>query len=452
MTAFSRVQRLAAETPADRNRYVDLLRLVAIGMVVVGHWLAVVITTTDGQLRGQSVLAVLDWTHWVTWLFQVIPVFFLVGGYANAASWSSHRDRGGDWASWMHRRALRLLWPTTVFVGVGLVATLLARSLEVPQGMLDEVTWFLVIVFWFLAAYLVVTALAPVLLAAQERWASRPLAVVAAAVVLVDVVRLGLDVTWVGNANYVLVWVGIHLLGLAWWDGMLVASRRRLWSLAVIGTLALVGLTVAGPYPISMVNVPGAAVQNAAPPTVALGALGTAQTGLLLLVRRPARCWLRRQRVWTAVVAGNAVIMTLFLWHVIPVVVTAPLLFQTGVFPSPPIDSAAWLALRVPWVAAQAALLAGILVAAGRFEQPPGSIRITTGEGRTRVATVLGGAGVAAVAIGILLLTDRGLFYPGGPVGLPLIALGVYLAGVIALHVAGRRATWPDQDDGDRAR
>jgi hypothetical protein len=54
-----RVRDLAAATPASRDRYVDFLRAFAIVMVVVGHWLAVMITFRDGRLGGEHVLAVL---------------------------------------------------------------------------------------------------------------------------------------------------------------------------------------------------------------------------------------------------------------------------------------------------------------------------------------------------------------------------------------------------------
>src|SRR3712207_8362855 len=51
-------------------------------------------------------------------LVQVMPVVFLVGGYANAASWTSHRGRGGSGAAWVRARALRLLRPAAPFLTV----------------------------------------------------------------------------------------------------------------------------------------------------------------------------------------------------------------------------------------------------------------------------------------------------------------------------------------------
>lgn len=156
-----RVRDLAAATPASRDRYVDFLRAFAIVMVVVGHWLAVMITFRDGRLGGEHVLAVLPWTHWLTWLFQVMGIFFLVGGYANAASWDSTRRRGDSYADWLGSRATRLLRPTTVFIVVGVPIAAAARLAGLDPEMVRLAAWLMAISLWFLAVYLVVVALTP---------------------------------------------------------------------------------------------------------------------------------------------------------------------------------------------------------------------------------------------------------------------------------------------------
>ncbi|HMO11685.1 MAG TPA: acyltransferase family protein, partial [Actinotalea sp.] len=104
-----RLRDLAAATPPHRDRYVDLLRAAAILVVVVGHWLTTAVTVTDGRLGGVNLLYVVPWAPPVTWLFQVMPVFFLVGGYANAASLAALRRDGGTATAWVRSRALRLL-------------------------------------------------------------------------------------------------------------------------------------------------------------------------------------------------------------------------------------------------------------------------------------------------------------------------------------------------------
>ena len=122
----------------DRNRYVDLLRVLAISGVVYGHWLLVSITYSRGQLSGADAISYVSWAPWVTWAFQVMPVFFLVGGYLNARSWPSHRARGETWTVWVRDRALRLLWPTAVFVVTGVLAASAALLAGVPGAEVGE--------------------------------------------------------------------------------------------------------------------------------------------------------------------------------------------------------------------------------------------------------------------------------------------------------------------------
>jgi len=48
---------------------------------------------------------------WLTLLFQVMPVFFLVGGYSNAASWDAAQRTGTRYGTWVAGRARRLIGP-----------------------------------------------------------------------------------------------------------------------------------------------------------------------------------------------------------------------------------------------------------------------------------------------------------------------------------------------------
>ncbi|WP_306514020.1 acyltransferase family protein [Janibacter hoylei] len=85
------ISRLAAATPDTRNRVVDLYRAVAIGVVVLGHWLMAAVVVRDGELAMANTLDLVPPLQGLTWVLQVMPLFFLVGGYANATSWRSAR-------------------------------------------------------------------------------------------------------------------------------------------------------------------------------------------------------------------------------------------------------------------------------------------------------------------------------------------------------------------------
>ncbi|MBB0228167.1 acyltransferase family protein, partial [Streptomyces calidiresistens] len=216
------IREVAERTPPQRERYVDLLRAVAITAVVLGHWLVVNVTYDGaGDLDGYSVLGELTWSHPVTWVFQVMPLFFLVGGYANGASWDSHRRRGVDTAGWLLTRGNRLLIPTTVLIVLAAVAAPVARLAGAAEDVTETAVWLVAIPLWFLTAYLAVVMLTPILHPLHRRAGWTVIVVLVGVVALTDAAEQLLGVPHITLVNYLLVWLAVHQVGFAWRDGML---------------------------------------------------------------------------------------------------------------------------------------------------------------------------------------------------------------------------------------
>ena len=161
-------RRVEAKTPDDRNRVVDLLRGAAITVVVLGHWTIVAVYAggDDPGIQPHGVLDRARWTHPLTWIFQVMPIFFLVGGYANALSWRSARGRGDSYAGWLRARLQRLGGPVVPLLVTWLVLASTAYSMGVPGSMLRVASQVALVPTWFLAAYVLVVAVAPATLLA----------------------------------------------------------------------------------------------------------------------------------------------------------------------------------------------------------------------------------------------------------------------------------------------
>ncbi|MCI4061544.1 acyltransferase [Micromonospora sp. R77] len=462
-----RLRQLAERTPATRERYVDLLRALAITMVVLGHWGVTVIGhDPTGRPTGHSALGDLPWVWPLTWLAQVMPVFFLVGGYANAASLTARRAHGGNATGWLIDRSARLVRPTTALLVVLAVGAAVARLRGTDATEIRTVVWFATIPLWFLVAYLVVVPLTPPMYALHRRFGLAVPLVLVGLVALGDLGRL-LGPAGLATGNYLFGWLAVHQLGFAWYDTRspdlprrrrLPTSRRAALVLLAGGLLALVLSTVVGPYPVVMLNVPGERLDNAAPPSLALLAAATTQLGLVLLLRDPATRWLRRSRPWQAVIAVNAVVLTVFLWHLTAAVLLVGLLDALGVLPTPRVGSAAWWAWRIPWLAALAVLLAALVAVFGPIEARsrryapagpgsgpgpgktigPGTARPGGATGR-RLRTGLAVAGYAGVVAGLLLNSLTRKAAPE-PLGLPAPALVAYLAGAGVLRLL--RSGW----------
>jgi hypothetical protein len=86
LRAVSRsLDRRVAATPAGRDRTVDLMRAVSIAVVVLWHWAGSVTHRRDGEIVMPNPIDQVPLLWLATWVGQVMPVFFLVGGFANLA-------------------------------------------------------------------------------------------------------------------------------------------------------------------------------------------------------------------------------------------------------------------------------------------------------------------------------------------------------------------------------
>ncbi|MFJ9585533.1 acyltransferase family protein [Streptomyces acidicola] len=428
---------LTAATPGTRDRYVDLLRVASLGTVVLGHWLMAAVTRgDDGRVEVGNLLAVQPGLQVLTWALQVMPVFFYVGGFSHALSYRSLRRRTADthlYSAFLRARLQRLLRPTVVFIGVWGAAALVLQLAGDAHGLLDVSLRLVAQPLWFIGIYLAMVAFTPPLLKLHERWGSPRsngvgtgggwgvFGVLVAGAVSVDVLRFAFGVPYVEFLNFAFVWLAIHQLGFLRADGRL----TKPYVLAAAGLAGAALLVAYGPYPLSMVGMPGERISNMAPPTLALLCHGLWLVGAVELLRAPAARWLERPRVWRAVVVANGISMTAFLWHLSAMLGVYGALLALDV-PLPEPATGPWWA-QVPVRIALAAALTAVLVAAFRsFERPAGKPDMSATEGSPRRSGAYSGP-AAALGVTLALL---------GVLGLSMVGFGGLLEGRTALLIA----------------
>ncbi|MFJ3303688.1 acyltransferase [Streptomyces sp. NPDC086549] len=429
-----------------RDRYVDFLRAWAIVLVVLGHWLiTALVREPGGQITAPELLTTIPWTQWLTLAFQIMPLFFLAGGHAAGGSWSRARAAGGTAAGWLGRRALRLLLPTGLYSGLVLLAVGICSVAGVDADTLALVGWAMAMQFWFLPVYLLLSALTPLLYAAHRRWGLLVPPLLGAVALAADVLVVTVHAPYVGLLNYVLVWGVAYQLGFCWRDGLLTGRRLVPLAMAAGGGLAFAALVALGPFPVSLILVTGQTPSNTNPPSAAMLAWVVAQVGLCLLVAVPVRRLLDRERVWRVVRPVSVASMTLYLWHMLPVLAVAAAFYLTDLAPEPALGSAAWWALRVPWLLMLGVALAGVVSALGPLERGLMVLYERTGpDAGLRQAWPLW-LGLAMNIAALSRLAVRG-FAPDGR--LPeLPALGVALGTALVMlprWTAARRLDQPD--------
>jgi surface polysaccharide O-acyltransferase-like enzyme len=365
---WSRAAHVAAQTPESRNRYVDFLRALSILMVISGHWLGAAPYFVNGELTLGSMLEYQHWTHLLSWLFQVMPVFFLVGGYSNGVSWKAAVRDGRSYAEWLNGRLQRLSGPVLPLLGVWAMLGIGAYLAGVRPDAVKIASQVSLIPIWFLAVYVGVVVVVPLTYAAWQRFGMKSFWVLAIAVAVDDFLFFAADLHSLGWFNYAFIWLAAHQLGYAWRDRKLQTGGKALiWT--VTGLAILIGLVALGPYPLSMVSVPGEAVSNSRPPKLPMLLLGIIQMGFVLALEAPVRRWLERPRPWTATVLVNGMIMTIFLWHLTASTIVIGLALQfgnVGLTLEP--GSGAWWAARPIWLGIYLIALTGFVLVFGIFE------------------------------------------------------------------------------------
>lgn len=391
------ISRLADATPDSRNRVVDFYRAIAICVVVLGHWLMAAVVVDGDGIHKSNTLDLVPSIHGLTWVLQVMPLFFFVGGYANATSWRSARAKGSTWATWQRARLRRLMTPVLPLLIAWLGICLIGVARGVPTDVMRSASQTAMVPTWFLAVYVLVVAITPVTLALWERFGWWSMAGGAAAAAIVDIASISSGSILVGFLNYLFVWASVHQLGYAWRDGALDGVARRV-GLSAIGMAALSALVYLGPYPVVMVGT-GEPIENSYPARMTLLFLGMFQIGLALLAERRLQSWLRRPAAWRATIAVNARIMTLYLWHMTAMML---LVWASYAFGGWGLDltpaSEAWWATRPVWFAVCAVVTVALIAVFGRLEDPSVDLRPAPSTWRPVVATIAVCGGLAVMA------------------------------------------------------
>ena len=286
---------------AERNPYADFLRAFSLLVVILWHWCFTILVWGD---QGPSATSPLGFTSglWiVTWLLQVMPLFFYIGAYVHLKSWERASARGERIWHFALRQAKSLAIPSAALLVTWVI-------LGVIVGIVFDVSWMgqavLMVVspLWFVGAYLLFVCLMPITVWLHRRYDALVLVVMGGMAVIVDILGFRYEVPGVEWANMIFVWGFAFQMGYfhgrisgadsapRYSDGRIdwayqsPRARQQARIMTLAGLFGLIGLVFSGLYPGSMVGVPGEN-SNMAPPTLCIIALTIFQVGVAELIR-----------------------------------------------------------------------------------------------------------------------------------------------------------------------
>lgn len=362
---------LAPTTPpaaSARDTGIDLARALCVVGVVVIHALMVGVTVTDS---GPLFANASDDSWWIvplSWLLQVMPLFFVIAGFAGYTSFVRSRNRGGSASSFTAGRIHRLLLPAVWTVGFVTIGLTVLLAYGVPEELVGIAGFRFGQPLWFLGVFLLCQVLLPALVRAHERAPWVTIVLLASAAIAVDGLRMFTGVDGLGFFNLAFVWLTLQQLGFFLADGRIGSLSRRTRTILALTAVAGLVLTVAtGVYSPDL-------IENINPPTTALFFVGVAHTMLMSLLRERLNTWSRmplgtRLREFVTPRA-----MTIYLWHmpVLLVMAGASAVFamSTGV-PLPEPSSLEWCMTRPLWLTVVFALTALVAWRLARIEARP---------------------------------------------------------------------------------
>ena len=433
-------------TERAQGDYLGILRVVSITGIVLAESLLAF------TMRGT---AEPGWVWPLTWLLQLVPLFFFAGGHANLLAWRACRQAGGGYTDYLVDRIGWLIRPTLAFVIAWLVIPLSLELLRAPEPAVAAFSRLIVQPLWLLGLYVVVVAATP-LLHRLHRAApiGTPLALLA------GVVGLGLlNGSLAAHAGGVLVAWLFAQLSFHYADGRLWRLPR--WALLAVAAGAFAGLiaiTTLGTEPLLQLAEPSPYAAFA-PSALGVLLIGVAQVCLTALPREPKLRTVAASRPARAVAVVRAAPMTAYL-----VYLCAMLLLEgiVGVARRAGVTTDGFEWLTEPRTILALGMLAmPTLLAFLWFERrtaapapvPADEEAMERSSGAVRVDTVAAGLGVLYGALGVLGFAVTGL---GGwsetsvLFGLPIdpmanlihLLLGWYLLHTVHLQTSARSGPW----------
>ncbi|WP_066898852.1 acyltransferase family protein [Mycolicibacterium houstonense] len=397
-----------AATPADRDRAIDVIRIASLVGVVFGHTIMATSTIRDDVFIWSNLLTESTVFQALTWVFQIMPLFFFAGVAASVQSWRP----GSSWGGWLLKRCTRLYRPVFYYLAFW-TAALAALRFVLPEHVYEPIAGISIQLLWFLGAYVLVLAAVP-LLARITTTAQMAGAIIGtyACIAAVDAVRINMDgYASLGYLNTV-VWLIPGVFGVAYRRNLLSSEAALKVGVGMLGVnLALLYF---GPYELSLVGIETQQLKNMTPPSLLLAGHAIMMCAFAIAAAPAINRWAQRPRVWWLTAIGNSGAMTLYLWHM-PLLLGMHLVFDyLGLDRYDP-SAPDFVALSVLQLAMMAGLVAIAFVALRPLENNPlpmwdGGMVTGTGTRSAVVGGLLCVAGAATLTSVAWGLKDQGVY------------------------------------------
>jgi acyltransferase-like protein len=428
-------------TEQDQASYLGFLRILSL----------------TGIVLAESIMALAFWgpadPGWVwplTWVLQLVPLFFLTGGQANLLAW-----RAADgYSDYLTGRIGWLIRPVLAFVIAWLVVPLSLELLQAPEAAITAFGRIVLQPLWLLGLYLLVVAALPAM-----HWLHRRRPIITPLVLLMITVAIALAGrgSVAAHAGGIVIALLFQQLAFHYADGRLWrVPRPALVGTAVAALLGLIALTTVGGFAKLLIAEP-TEYASFAPSLLGMLLVGLIQVCLVSLPRERGVRAVARSAVARGVAVVRATPVTSYLFYLCTMLLLAGMIVaaRTAGLPASGTD---WLtqprrifALALIGVPT---LLAFLLIER-RATQPVGPLDEPEPDQPViaQLDAIAAALGVGYAALGILGFAATGITGSSQPptvFGLPLdpmgnlihLLLGWYLLHCVRIQTSARPWPW----------
>src|ERR687896_583794 len=106
----------ASGRDGGRDDLIDIVRSVATTTVVLWHCVFTILVWRSDGPHTDNPIGYVSGLWSLTWVLQVMPLFFVAGGFVHARAWARDRGQKGAWGRFIKKRAVQLGVPALFLI------------------------------------------------------------------------------------------------------------------------------------------------------------------------------------------------------------------------------------------------------------------------------------------------------------------------------------------------
>ena len=319
----------SANTSISRERFIDFLKTFGLLLLVINSFSFLDIDYSGGEYLIINNSLISFNLQIVTWFTVSLPIFIFSMGFTNLIAWYSNVGRDGSQWNYLVDRVNSLLGPVLVLIfTVSIGLNILLRGSFIPDYLTTTEDGIISLVeftlwpLWLVSIYIVMVMFAPLTIYLHKKYPFLTLAVFALATIFVDILDVPINYSYIQVFNYLFFWLTIHQLGYFYADGKIQILNKKIYFLfgfILYGYLyyqfSLNEITL------NFANYRLNSISNEDPPSAYYLLVSLGFIFLLISINKYLDKLMNNKTVWLIFSHIHSNIYTIYLWHLISLVI-----------------------------------------------------------------------------------------------------------------------------------